>query len=250
MKLVRLIHLLIALLFPALSAIMVGFLAWLFGCSLKSRVNLMIKVLASLGLPLAGVKLHCNYPNPKGHKPSATQLHKRPAVYIFNHQSGLDPVIICTLLQHEVVGIAKPALAKNLVLGPLLKLTGTLFFDQGKAGKGFLSRDQLINTAVQRLDQGFAIAIAPEGTRINALQNKIGKFRLGAFEIAQRSGCPIIPIVIHNSGECLAPKSAQLKPGVVEISLLPERMVPPQQDLAEAALQMEQQYESCLAASY
>lgn len=240
MKLIRLVHLLVALLVPALSAVICGLVISLFSRNLRLRVNLISKVVALLGPNLAGLTLHCSG--------SEHLQQNRPAIFIFNHQSGLDPVIVCALLKRDVVGVAKPALASNPVLGPLLKLTGTLFVDRGTGEKGTLPREDLMLAAVERLKEGYSIAIAPEGTRVH--NHAVGRFKLGAFELAQRSGFPIVPIVIHNSGKRLAPKSTQLTPGTVNISVLPSSKVAKDEDLTAAATQMEQRYEACLTAGY
>lgn len=240
MQLIRPIHLLAALLIPALSAIVTGLLVSLFSRNLATRVNAISRVVSLLGPTLAGLSLSCK---------NAHYLEEnRPAIFIFNHQSGLDPVIVCALLKNNVVGVAKPALASNPILGPLLRLTGTLFVDKGQQQKGTLPRKDLLKVAQERMSEGFSIAIAPEGTRIH--NKSVGQFRLGAFEIAQSSGRPLVPIVIHNSGERLAPKSNQLKPGLVQITVLPPCYIQQEHDLTQLAQQMETHYENCLAAGY
>lgn len=55
---------------------------------------------------------------------------KRPAVFIFNHQSGVDALVICRLLQRDFVGVSKKELESNPNLGPALSLTGTVFVDR------------------------------------------------------------------------------------------------------------------------
>jgi putative phosphoserine phosphatase/1-acylglycerol-3-phosphate O-acyltransferase len=241
MPLIRLLHLCIALLIPALLAIAVGLVMTGYLMLLGHRsprhqvIRAMARIVGALGPSLAGLRIHCQHPE---------RLQTTPAVYLFNHQSGLDPVIVCSLLPTDVVGVAKQPLARNPLLGPLLRLTNSIFVEKGLGWKHHL----LLQAGV-RLQQGFSIVIAPEGTRIrdqDGQQSRLGTFKLGAFAIAQHYQLPLTPIVIHNSGQRLPAKSTQLRPGVVNVSILDSRYVEPDEDIEKVAREMEQRYANCL----
>lgn len=226
----RQLQLVIALLVPALSAIAWGALLKLAGRPQQQIVLSMARIVGRLGPALAGTPVICR---------QREYLSAAPAVILFNHQSGLDPVIVASLLQHPVTGIAKEELGRNPLLGPLLRLSGNLFIKRGAGWK-----EQLLPQAERSVKQGFSIVIAPEGTRIQ--HGSTGAFRLGAFAIAQHCNLPVIPIVIHNSGTRLPPRSSRLQPGPVYVSVLEPSYIPAELDLQQAADEMKQRYDACL----
>ena len=234
MTLLRPLHLGLALLIPALSAIALGAIMALCRRPQAQIVRRMARWVGTLGPALAGVRVHTH---------GESHLQHTPAVILFNHQSGLDPVIVASLLRNPVTGVAKQAFAHNPLLGPLLRLTGSLFVSRGDGWER-----TLLPQAEARIQQGFSIVIAPEGTRHH--HGGVGPFRLGAFAIARHCGLPLIPIVIHNSGQRLPPRSTQLRPGPVYVSVLEPVFLPPDTDLAQAADDMEHRYARALAAGH
>lgn len=235
MGLLRTLRLIIALLIPALCAIALGAGLRLLGHSQQRIVLSMARLVGKLGPALAGTPVIC--------PDSATLATTSPAVILFNHQSGLDPVIVASLLRHPVTGIAKAELADNPLLGPLLRLSGNLFIKRGEGWK-----EQLLPQAERSVAEGFSIVIAPEGTRTR--NGNTGPFRLGAFAIAQHCSLPIIPIVIHNSGTRLPARSTKLQPGPVYVSVLKPIHIPADMDLQQAANEMKQRYDACLAQGF
>ena len=61
--------------------------------------------------------------------------------------------------------------------------------------------------------------IAPEGTR--SATPRLGPFKKGAFHVAMQAEVPIVPIVIRNAGELMWRGSQTLRPGTVEVGVLP-----------------------------
>ena len=53
-------------------------------------------------------------------------------------------------------------------------------------------------SAIDKVKNGISIFIFPEGTR-NTTDAPILDFHKGSFKIAQKSGCPIVPVVINHS---------------------------------------------------
>lgn len=138
----------------------------------------------------------------------------RPAVFIFNHQSGLDPIILCRVIRRDIIGMAKVELRRNPILGPLLWFGETIFVDRKDAEK----RQAAYGPAVDALSRGRSIAISPEGTRTH--NNQLGEFRAGAFRIAKAANVPVVPIVIYNAGQRLGAKSIKLYPGTIDVEVL------------------------------
>ncbi len=239
MNWMRSLHLGVAVAVPALTAVLLGLSLRILGREKRQVMRAMTTVIGRLGPSLAGVSIHAQH--------QQNMIVNRPAVYIFNHQSGLDPVIVCALLPQLAVGVAKRSLNKNPILGPLLRLTNTVFVERSPQG-----REYLMQQAAPLVDAGFSFAIAPEGTRIQQSSEgkQIGPFRSGAFLIAHQFQLPIVPFVIHNSAERLPARSSQLRPGPVYVSVLEPRLIQPEEQPLEVAKEMEQRYASCLAAGY
>ena len=56
----------------------------------------------------------------------------RPAVFVFNHQSAADALIMGYLLRQDFTGIAKIEASRNLLTGPFLRSVGVVFIDRFK----------------------------------------------------------------------------------------------------------------------
>jgi len=232
MRIVRTLHLLIALLIPALLGTLAGAIVGLITRDRRRTINTVARVVGFLGPKLAGLKLQIS---------AAQDIDfPRPAIITFNHQSGLDPVIMCALIKRDVVGVAKDSLRHNPVLGPLLRVTGTIFL-----GRSPQRRERVLARAEAVIRSGCSIVLAPEGTRVKG--DSVGRFHTGACELAQRCGVPLVAVVIHNSGDRLAPRHHQLYPGPVRITLLTPRTIPATASIEAATQQLEQDYTDALS---
>jgi putative phosphoserine phosphatase / 1-acylglycerol-3-phosphate O-acyltransferase len=140
---------------------------------------------------------------------------RRPAVFIFNHQSGLDMLLICRLLRRDFVGIAKKELKNNPIFGPAMSLAGTVFVDRFHHERAV----EALAPAIEALRRGLSLAIAPEGTRSTTLH--VGKFKKGAFFMAMAAGVPIVPIVLRNTLEALPKSWVVVRPATIDVVVLP-----------------------------
>ncbi|HEY5856683.1 MAG TPA: HAD-IB family hydrolase [Aldersonia sp.] len=135
----------------------------------------------------------------------------RPAVYIFNHQSVLDPVIVGKVLGAGFTGLVSREMAKNPVLGPILQLGEASFLEDSEATAS-------LGHVVETVRSGRSIIVTPEGTR--SLTPRLGAFEKGAFHIARQAEVPIVPIVIRNAGEVYWRNSILVRPGTVQVAVL------------------------------
>ena len=83
----------------------------------------------------------------------------RPAVFIFNHQSGLDAVLILKMLRRDLTGVGKKEILRNPIFGPLFAAAGIVFVDRANTSKAV----RALEPAVEALREGRSLAIAPEG---------------------------------------------------------------------------------------
>ena len=138
----------------------------------------------------------------------------RPAIYVFNHQSNLDPAIAASLIRRDLTGVGKAEL-KSDPRGLALRLMDITLIDRGNSAEARASVAALVN----RIHAGESVLIAPEGTRMPT--PTLGRFKMGAFHLALDARVPIVPIVIRNSGEHW-PRGTQLvRPGTVDVCVLP-----------------------------
>ena len=140
----------------------------------------------------------------------------RPAVFIFNHQSSVDPVIIGRLLKRDFTGIGKKEIESFPIVGPALKYADMIFIDRKNASKAI---DAMAPVVKAMQEDGLSVCLAPEGTRSHGTH--LGEFKKGAFHIAMQAGVPIVPIVIHNAAESL-PKGYNIaRPAEIHVTVLP-----------------------------
>jgi HAD superfamily hydrolase (TIGR01490 family) len=174
--------------------------------SRRDAVDLGITLGGELGSALAGVRLDVQ---------GAEHLLTRPAVFVFNHQSQLDVLVLAKLLRGGFTGVAKKELANAPGFGLAFRLADVAFVDRGDSAQA----RQALEPAVQKLREGISLVIAPEGTR--SPTPTLGPFKKGAFHVAMQAGVPIVPIVIRNAGELMWRGASVIHPGTVHVQVLP-----------------------------
>lgn len=128
------------------------------------------------------------------------QLPDTPSIYIANHQSALDIMLIGSVLgARPCVWLAKSELFEYPLLGQLLSKIGVpVYFDKQKEGK---LHHSAVQVASEKLAQGFNVIIFPEGGRYN--DGSIHEFRSGFAALAKISGAPVVPLFISGTGQAL-----------------------------------------------
>ncbi|WP_372635697.1 lysophospholipid acyltransferase family protein [Alcanivorax jadensis] len=171
----------------------------------RRATNLGTAVVCWLGLGLAGIRLQVDG--------ESHLLGRRPAIFVINHQSGTDPIIVASLVRRDMVAIGKHELQFHPLLGPLMRMFGTVFVkrEQGLGPK-------VLAPVLPALAAGDAVVLAAEGRR--SRDGRLQPFKSGALWLAQQSGAPLIPVVLHNSGEVLPAQGLLMKPGTVRITVL------------------------------
>lgn len=172
----------------------------------RRAINRAIEVWGDLGTRAAGVTLAVA---------GGEHLALRPALFVFNHQSGADPFLLCALLRGDFVGIAKAEIRRNPLLGPAFAFAGTVFVDRGDRAQSVAA----LAPAVETLRSGLGILIAPEGTRSRDVM--VGPFKKGGFWIAMAARAPIVPIVLHNARDVLPRDGWLMRSATVRVTVLP-----------------------------
>jgi HAD superfamily hydrolase (TIGR01490 family) len=174
--------------------------------SRREAVDLGTTLAGELGSVLAGVRLDVR---------GGEHLAARPAVFLFNHQSQLDVLILAKLLHGGFTGVAKKELAHSPGFGLMFRLADVAFVDRHDSEQA----RKALEPAVQKLRDGISLAIAPEGSR--SATPALGPFKKGAFHVAMQAGVPIVPIVIRNSGELMWRSAKTIHGGTVQVAVLP-----------------------------
>ena len=119
-------------------------------------------------------------------------------LYVGNHRSIFDIVLAYPRVPRPTGFIAKQEILKVPLLNIWMIYMDCLFLDRKDIKKGL----EMILTAIEKVKNGVSIFIYPEGTR-NKTDQPLGEFHKGSFKIAQRTNCPIIPVVINKSDDIL-----------------------------------------------
>ncbi len=138
----------------------------------------------------------------------------RPAVFVFNHQSQLDVVVLAALLRRDFTGVAKKELAKDPTFAAIGWLADVAYVDRTDR----VAAREALAPALDSLRSGRSLVIAPEGTR--SPTPKLLPFKKGAFHLAMQAQVPMVPIVIRNAGEIMPAHSMLMTPGTVQVAVL------------------------------
>ena len=140
----------------------------------------------------------------------------RPCVFVFNHRSNLDSLIMMNVLREKVTAVAKQEVRNIPGFGQLFAVGGVAFIDRSDSTQ---IREALLPAVEALTEDGISLALAPEGTRWRT--PGMGPFKKGAFHIARQAGVPVVPVVIRGAGT-LMPRGGQLiQSGRIEVTVLP-----------------------------
>ncbi|WP_025724790.1 lysophospholipid acyltransferase family protein [Acholeplasma granularum] len=114
-----------------------------------------------------------------------------------NHKSYLDPVIAIQAINRPMSFTPKSTLFKIPILKSAMKAMNAMPVyrdDNRKTAKA------LIQT-IKNIEQGFTMAVFPEGGRKNRDQDTVLQTRAGAFQIAVKPKADILPMTIIGNSE-------------------------------------------------
>ena len=141
----------------------------------------------------------------------------RPAVFVFNHQSKADVIVVASLVRRDLAGIGKKEIKKeNPLIGRVLEMGGVVLIDRADAKSAIHAMSPLVDVMK---NQGKSVVLAPEGTR--TVGPKMAPFKKGAFHLAMQAGVPMVPIVIRNAGDVAPKGDFVFRPATVDVEVLP-----------------------------
>lgn len=135
----------------------------------------------------------------------------RPVIYISNHQSHFDVLALTRALPGQYRVVAKKELFAIPVFGWALWLAGFIKIDRSDRDKAFRSLD----VAARKIARGRSVLIFAEGTR--SRDGSLRPFKKGAFVLAIKSACPIVPLSISGSRAVLPSGSLRIERGTIDL---------------------------------
>jgi len=116
-----------------------------------------------------------------------------PMVYVCNHASYIDPVLLLSVLPPNVHVVAKNEVMHWPILGRALKKLGYPTVERLDVSKSLAATESIMES----IKQGYSVIIFPEGTFTYA--TGLRPFKLGAFKIAVDAGIPLCPIALQGT---------------------------------------------------
>jgi len=191
-----------------LSSFFAGLPIWALTGSKREAMNFSLSVFADTASALIGLNLEI--------KGEQHLWSDRPAVFVFNHQSNVDMVIIARLLRRDISGVGKMELRELPFIGRMLEFSGVVLIDRKDTEKAIETMKTLVDT--MRIE-GKSVCMSPEGTR--SVTPKLAAFKKGAFHLAMQAGVPVVPIVIQNSSDIMPKGDMIYRPATVRVEVLP-----------------------------
>ncbi|MEW6367955.1 MAG: lysophospholipid acyltransferase family protein [Acidobacteriota bacterium] len=139
----------------------------------------------------------------------------KACVYVVNHESIIDPLLLYAHLPHDCAGLGKKEFFRLPVLGWACRMAGFVVVDRQNPEQ----RMKVAPEAVKRIkERGRAFLVFGEGTR--SRDGRLGVFKKGAAIIAIQAQVNIVPVAVYG-GFALWPKGRKFfKPGHLRIFFL------------------------------
>lgn len=132
-------------------------------------------------------------------------------LFISNHQSNFDILIIMSKVKKNTGFVAKVELGKVPLLSDWMKNIHCIFMDRNDMKQSM----QTILEGIALLKKGKSLVVFPEGTRSKS--DKMGEFKAGSFKLALKAKVPIVPISINGSYKIMEGNKNFIKPSNVDV---------------------------------
>lgn len=144
-------------------------------------------------------------------------LTNRPQIFMANHQSDFDILIVLAHIPGQFRWIVKKELFKIPVFGKAMKSAGYIEIDRQNHERAM----QSLKDAAQKIREGKSVVTFPEGTR--SKDGTIQPFKQGLFHLAIQAGVPVVPISIIGAHKIMPKRSLTIHRG--EITIIIDRPV-------------------------
>ena len=134
-------------------------------------------------------------------------------LYVCNHRSYFDIILGYSIMPGLTGYISKDDLEKGPLLNIWMRRLYCLFLNRTDMKQGL----KTILKAIEYIKQGVSICIFPEGTRNRGEEGSLLEFKEGSFKIAEKTGCPVIPIAISHTADVILNHMPKVTPCHVTI---------------------------------
>ena len=122
----------------------------------------------------------------------------RAVLYVGNHRSYFDILVGYTTVPGLMGFVAKKEMEKIPLLSKWMLNVNCLFLDRNNIKEGL----KTILAGIEKVRRGVSVWIFPEGTRNkNEQLSDLLPFKEGSLKIAEKSGCPVVPVAIKGTAE-------------------------------------------------
>jgi 1-acyl-sn-glycerol-3-phosphate acyltransferase len=150
------------------------------------------------------IRVSGSFPSPK----------EGPYIYMFNHASLLDNLVVMSVLPEFTCAIGKREQFKIPIWGAILRRWGAVPIDRNQLKQAIES----LNQVGRLLSVGRSLLIAPEGTR--SPNGQLLPFKKGPFHLAVQHQIPVVPMVISGAFQSKRKGSWLLRPGTIRVKVL------------------------------
>lgn len=135
------------------------------------------------------------------------------AIYMSNHESGIDILLLLLAIRQDVRFLAKRELFFVPFMGWSMWLAGFVPVDRRRADKA----KDVLSDLDRRLASGISILVFPEGTR--SRDGALGPFKKSGFLTALKSGVPIVPVGVSGARAVLGAQGMVIRRGPVAVKV-------------------------------
>ncbi|RGZ00206.1 lysophospholipid acyltransferase family protein [Clostridium sp. AM58-1XD] len=139
---------------------------------------------------------------------------KTAVLFVGNHRSYFDILVGYVTVPSLTGFVAKKEMLRYPLLKDWMRNVNCLFLDRVNMKEGL----KTILTGIEKVKHGISIWIFPEGTRNrNKDVLEMLPFKEGSLKIAEKAGCPVVPVAITGTAEIFESHIPFMKPSHVII---------------------------------
>ncbi|OJV91187.1 MAG: acyl-CoA synthetase [Gammaproteobacteria bacterium 39-13] len=170
-----------------------------------SRAAQITKAITKIGTILMGCRIQVENEN--------ALSNAGATVYVANHASYMDAIVLIAVLPPGVRFVAKKELLKVPFLRTIITRLNIITVDR----VDFLTNLSDTQKIVDELQEGKSIVFFPEGTFTYA--TGVRPFKLGAFKAAVESGTPVCAVAIQGTRSILRDDEWLFQPGKIKVTI-------------------------------
>lgn len=174
-------------------------------CSVQNHALQVVQAMFRMILRVSGVKLEIR---------GRENIPDQAVLFVGNHRSYFDILAGYVSVPGRMGFVAKKEMERYPLLSDWMVAVNCLFLDRENIKEGL----KTILEGIEKVKNGISIWIFPEGTR-NGHEDLLDllPFKEGSLKIAEKSGCPVVPVAITGTAEVFEKHIPWIRPSKVTI---------------------------------